>query len=85
LVTLDDGTPDGYKVSEKCMGTYIHGILDNAAFIDILLAPFADKLKARSQSFDYHAFKEQQYDLLADHVRQHLNMDLLYQILQGND
>lgn len=85
LVTLDDGTPDGYKVSEKCMGTYIHGILDNAAFIDMLLAPFADKLKERSQSFDYHVFKEQQYDLLADHVRQHLNMDLLYQILQGND
>ena len=84
LVTLDDGTPDGYKVSEKCMGTYIHGILDNAAFIDTLLTPFVEKLRERSQSFDYHAFKEQQYDLLADHVRQHLNMDLLYQILQGN-
>ena len=85
LVTMEDGSPDGYKVSDKCMGTYIHGILDNAAFIDTLLSPFAEKLKERSQSFDYRAFKEQQYDLLADHVRQHLNMDLLYQILQGND
>ena len=84
LVTMDDGTPEGYKVSEKCMGTYIHGILDNEAFIDDLLAPFAEKLKERSQSFDYHAFKEQQYDLLADHVRQHLNMDLLYQLLTLN-
>ena len=84
LVTLEDGSPDGYKVSDKCMGTYIHGILDNVAFIDTLLSPFAEKLKERSQSFDYHAFKEQQYDLLADHVRKHLNMDLLYQILSSN-
>ena len=83
LVTLEDGSPDGYKVSDKCMGTYIHGILDNAAFIDRLLSPFAEKLKERSQSFDYRAFKEQQYDLLADHVRKHLNMDLLYQILSS--
>ena len=82
---MEDGSPDGYKVSDKCMGTYIHGILDNAAFIDTLLSPFAEKLKERSQSFDYRAFKEQQYDLLADQVRQHLNRDLLYQILQGND
>jgi len=26
-------------------------------------------------------FKEQQYDRLADHVRQHLDMDRLYKIL----
>lgn len=84
LVTLEDGSPDGYKVSDKCMGTYIHGILDNAPFIDTLLLPFTEKLKERNQSFDYHAFKEQQYDLLADHVRKHLNMDLLYQILSPN-
>ena len=84
LVTMDDGTLEGYKVSEKCMGTYIHGILDNAAFIDDLLAPFAEKMKERSQSFDYHAFKEQQYDLLAEHVRQHLNMELLYQLITLN-
>lgn len=83
-VMLDDGTPDGYQVSDRCMGTYIHGILDNAECIDRLLSPFAEKLKECSDSFDYHAFKEQQYNLLADHVRQHLNMDLLYKILQGH-
>ena len=71
--------------TDRCMGTYIHGILDNAPVIDYLLAPFAEKVRARSQSFDYQAFKEQQYDKLADHVRQHLNMEILYQILQGND
>lgn len=81
LVTLEDGTPDGYKLSDRCMGTYIHGILDNAPFIDMLLQPFAAKLSERSKAFDYQAFKEQQYDLLADHVRQHLDMERLYQLL----
>ena len=71
--------------ADRCIGTYIHGILDNAPVIDYLLAPFVEKIKQRSQSFDYHTFKEQQYNLLADHVRQHLDMDKLYQILQGND
>ena len=71
--------------TDRCMGTYIHGILDNAPIIDHLLAPFAEKFKEGGQTFDYHAFKEQQYDLLADHVRKYLNMDLFYQILQGND
>lgn len=71
--------------TDRCMGTYIHGILDNAPVIDYLLAPFAEKVRARSRSFDYQNFKEQQYNKLADHVRQHLNMELLYQILQGND
>ena len=85
LVIFDDGQPDGYKVDAHCMGTYVHGILDNAPFIDMLLQPFAEKLDEANNSFDYHAFKEQQYDLLADHVRKQLNMDLLYQILQDND
>ena len=66
------------------MGTYIHGILDNAPVIEHLLAPFAEKLAQRETAFDYRAFKEQQYDLLADHVRAHLDMQKLYQILQDN-
>jgi adenosylcobyric acid synthase len=84
LVTFSDGTPDGYKVSDRCMGTYVHGILDNSAFIDTLLQPFAAKLSERSKPIDYQAFKEQQYNLLADHVRHHLDMDRLYQLLTSN-
>jgi adenosylcobyric acid synthase len=30
-------------------------------------------------------FKDQQYDKLAAHVRQHVDMDKLYQILTSND
>ena len=85
LAIMDGGQTDGYMVSNKCMGTYIHGILDNAPFIDLILEPFADKIKEAGKSFDYAAFKEQQYDLLAEHVRKHLDMNKIYQILKGND
>ena len=81
LLHLADGRDDGYLADRRCMGTYVHGILDNAAFVDFLLEPFAEKLAERSQPFDYVAYKERQYDLLADHVRRHLDMQRLYQIL----
>ena len=81
LNLLEDGHTDGYLVDRTCMGTYIHGILDNPAFVDFLLEPFADKLSQAAQPFDYHQFKEEQYDKLADHVRRHVNLPLIYQIL----
>lgn len=39
LNLLENGSTDGYYVDSTCMGTYIHGILDNTEFIDFLLAP----------------------------------------------
>jgi adenosylcobyric acid synthase len=41
-------------------------------------------MAAAQQTFDYAAYKEQQYDLLADHVRQHVDMKRLYQILSDD-
>lgn len=80
---LADGREDGYFVDRTCMGTYVHGILDNPSVIDYLLEPFADKLK--ETVFDYKAFKEEQYDKLAAHVRKHVDLPLIYQILTDND
>ena len=83
LNRLEDGLEDGCWVDEKCMGSYIHGLLDNPAFIDRLLAPHGDKLTGAAAAFDYHAFKEEQYDKLADHVRKYVDVPLLYDILRG--
>ena len=85
LALLEDGRADGYFVSPQCMGTYLHGILDNASFVDFLLKPFAARINQKAEAFDYQAFKETQYDLLADHVRRHVDMQRIYQILQDND
>lgn len=80
---LADGREDGYFDDRTCMGTYVHGILDNPSVIDYLLEPFANKLK--ETTFDYKAFKEEQYDKLAAHVRKHVDLPLIYQILTDND
>ena len=76
---LEDGTPDGYFVNDNCFGTYIHGILDNKTVIDYILEPYAEKLN--KTVFDYKQFKEEQYDKLADHVRKHVDMNLVYNIM----
>lgn len=74
-----EGRTEGCLASERCMGTYMHGILDNEGFRDYLLAPYL--LDAERARFDYAAFKEAQYDKLADHVRRHVDMDKIYGFL----
>ena len=69
--------------TDHCIGTYIHGFLDNSPVIEHILKPMAKSQKPKAES--QKAFKEQQYDKLATHVRQYVDMDKLYQILQGND
>ena len=64
----------------NCMGTYIHGFLDNAAVTEHILKPFATEASAR-EAMTLSAFKEQQYDLLADHVRRHMDIAKLYDIM----
>ncbi len=81
LNVLEDNSKDGC-ITTNCIGTYIHGILDNSAFVDYLLAPhLTDKSK---ESFNYFKFKEEQFDKLADHVRSHVNMELIYDMMTPN-
>ena len=68
--------------TDHCIGTYIHGFLDNAPVIDYLLGTQGQKPK--DQYLSYADFKEQQYDKLADHVRKHVDMERIYQIM-GSD
>ena len=82
LTHLDDGTADGYVADDKCMGTYLHGILDNALFVDYLLSPYGEKIEQGASPSDYVVFKEQQYNKLADHVRYHVDMERIYSILR---
>jgi adenosylcobyric acid synthase len=67
---------DGYRLSAKCWGTYLHGILDNRPVLEeVLRLAGADSVSIP----DYRAFKERQYDRLADHLRQHLDIAFIYQ------
>lgn len=79
LNTLDDGTTEGYQLHTGCWGSYMHGILDNAQVIEDLLAPFSCEKK---QSISYQEFKEQQYDKLAQLIRENCDMELFYELIQ---
>ncbi len=84
-------TNEAILQTDHCIGTYIHGFLDNAPVIEHLL-------NQRDRSLDsvqnhgpvpliqsYADFKEQQYDKLADHVRKYVDIPRLYQILTDDD
>lgn len=82
LNILEDGTPEGCIAGDRTCGSYIHGILDNNVVIEWLLGPYT--WRETSPVTDWNAFKQSQYDKLADHVRAHLNMPLLYDILMSD-
>ena len=65
-------------------GSYIHGIFDAPGVAEATLGALCRKKgldPARLGSFDPKAYKEAQYDKLADAVRSGLDMDLVYRVL----
>lgn len=86
-LTRADGTTvsDGCQV-ENVYGTYLHGVFD-APGVALGLAQALAVRKGVSlddAACDIATYKEQEYDRLADAVRQALDMDLIYRILEGN-
>ncbi|MCF8063882.1 MAG: cobyric acid synthase CobQ, partial [Desulfarculaceae bacterium] len=67
----DEGqvSPDG-----RVVGTYLHGGLDNDDLRASLLA-WARGGAAPEQAENYAAFREEQFELLADLLEQHLNLE----------
>ena len=65
-------------------GSYIHGIFDAPGVAEAILGALCRKKgldPARLGSFDPKAYKEAQYDKLANAVRSGLDMDLVYRVL----
>lgn len=78
LTILEDGSPDGYYLDSSCWGSYLHGILDNPIVLNHLAEGFN---KEANTTIDYTAFKEEQYDKLAQHIRMHSDMEYIYSTL----
>lgn len=83
FIYLDDGSKEGCMADERCFGSYVHGILDNSAVIEFILQPFSENL--RRSDFDLLAYRESQYDLLADWLREYVDIKGIYEILSSND
>lgn len=65
-------------------GSYVHGIFDKgtiAATIVKELAKYKGIDWEEKEQFDYAKFKEEQYDLLAKTMREHMDMEAIYRII----
>ncbi|OEJ99133.1 cobyric acid synthase CobQ [Flavivirga aquatica] len=65
---------EGY-LAKNCWGTYIHGLFDNTIIIDDLLSHF--NINHTSNTIDYQAYKEENYNKLATHLKTHINIDTI--------
>ena len=85
-------TPDG-TAAGNIYGTYVHGIFDAPGIARRIVEVLAehkgvtmknalDNSTLSAPETDNHAYKETQYDLLAETLRRHLDMKRIYEILE---
>lgn len=75
-----DGRPDGAISDDgQVIGSYVHGIFDEPAACNTLLAWAG--LAAQHKAIDYQQHRQQQLDRLADQIEQHLDTDWLSEVL----
>ncbi len=71
--------------NENVYGSYIHGIFDENGIAEAIVRALCEKRGipfCPGAVFDIHAYREAQYDKLADEVRGALDMELVYRILE---
>ncbi|MCF6334024.1 MAG: cobyric acid synthase [Draconibacterium sp.] len=76
---IDGEKSDGYFLNPKIWGTYIHGIFDNYEVVKSILA---ESGKTIDSDFDFQQFKEEQYDKLAELIRQNTDLDYVYKSME---
>ncbi|MDO4288952.1 MAG: cobyric acid synthase [Eubacterium sp.] len=91
FAALEDGRSDGgVSADGMVMGTYLHGVFDNDDFRDKLLKALAKRKKEKlGETFvyddagriDFQAFKESQYDLLAQSIEKNMDIPRLLEII----
>lgn len=86
LISKPDGTTDGTSggACGNVCGCYVHGIFDSGEVSSRLVRELFRRkgLEFTGKAVDRYAYKQSQYDLLADSVRESLDMELIYKILR---
>lgn len=83
ITEKSEGKKEGFAKG-NIFGTYVHGIFDQGNFCENLMKLL---LKRKGLTYegieplDFNAYKESQYNLLADTVRENLDMDLICHIM----
>ncbi len=65
-------------------GTYLHGLFDSDDFTRALVNGLRRRkgLEALNATLHYAQYKSQQFDILADAMRQHIDIEKIYHIMQ---
>ena len=74
-----NGLDDGYFLNERTWGTYIHGIFDNSVVMEYILKQVRPEIEVKQNFFE---FKNKEYDRLASHVRNSVDMEFIYKTIQ---
>ncbi len=85
--------PDG-KMDNPCINiqacqdniyaSYVHGLFDNTDIAYTIIKALADRKGADTSNiynFDYSSYKEKQYDILAETIRENVDIDRIYNIM----
>ncbi|MGG1575203.1 cobyric acid synthase [Fictibacillus sp. NRS-1165] len=85
FIQTANGETDGAKSEdERIIGTYFHGLFHNDEFRTALLNSVR-KRKGLDEVKDpvrFNAMREESFDLLAEHVREHVDLDKIYQTMR---
>lgn len=74
---------DGMQAG-NCYGSYVHGIFDTEEVAKALFSALLEQKGLSSEfvkEFDWKEYKEKQYRILADTMRENLDMEQIYRIL----
>lgn len=72
-----------YNENQRIFGTYVHGVLDSTEFREYLLNKVrVEKSLAPRKSPVYEGFREEELNKLADIVREAIDMNKLYEIME---
>jgi adenosylcobyric acid synthase len=84
--TVSSDKKDDVVISAgNAYGTYIHGIFDQKVITSAIVDALAKKKNVsidKNAIMDYSSYKEQEYDRMADILREHLNMGEIYAMLR---
>ena len=84
---LADGREEG-AAAGLVFGTYLHGLFDTGELTQRLaewLARRRGLVPVPDRPEHYGLHRQQQYDLLAEAVRAHLDLDAIYRAMEGSE
>ena len=76
---INNKKEDGYFLNSKTWGTYIHGVFDNKEIVNLILSESGQN---GLTEMDFQKFKEEQYDKLADLIRENTDMVVIYKSME---